>query len=259
VALRVLTWNLYHGRALPPAGRSLLGSYGAALAGWEWDVALLQEVPPWWPPALAVAARAEQRTALTSRNAALAVRRAIAVRAPDLIKSNGGGANAILSRRPIRAHARRRVCLWPERRMVHAVALADGTWVGNLHATVHDDAAARRDAARAAGALLGWAGSAPAALGGDLNVRDPEVPGLAAAGGHGVDHVFARGLRATGPPEVLEHDPLSDHAPVLVSLELQPRLTSSPPARTPKPRSTSSAFSPRPPREGRTPSCRAAS
>jgi len=222
VALRVLTWNLYHGRARPPAGRSLFGAYAAALASWEWDVALLQEVPPWWPPALAAASRGEQRTALTSRNAALAARRAIAVRAPDLLKSNGGGANAIVSRTPILAHARRRVCLWPERRVVHAVALADGTWVANLHATVHDDDAARRDCARAAGALLGWAGRAPAALGGDLNVRDPTLPGLAAAGGHGVDHVFARGLRASGPPEVLEHGPLSDHAPVLVSLDLSP-------------------------------------
>jgi len=218
VALRVLTWNLYHGRALPPAGGPLLGAYAAALARWEWDLALLQEVPPWWPPALAVVARAEQRTALTSRNAALAMRRSIAVRAPDLIKSNGGGANVILSRRPILAHARRRVCRWPERRVVHAVALADGTWVANLHATVHDDAAARRDAARAAAALLRWAGSAPAALGGDLNVLDPAVPGLTPVGGHGVDHVFARGLRACGPPEVLERGPLSDHAPVLVRL-----------------------------------------
>lgn len=222
MALRVLSWNLYHGRAVPPAGRALLGEYARAIAGWEWDVALLQEVLPWWPPALARAARAEQRTALTSRNAGLALRRAIAVRAPDLMKSNAGGANAILVRGPIRAHARRRVCSWPERRIVHAVQLVDGTWVGNLHATVHDDAAAQRDIARAAHAVLGWAGGAPAILGGDLNVRDPTPPGLDPAGGHGVDHVFARGLHATGGVEVPARGPLSDHAPVLVELELSP-------------------------------------
>ena len=47
---------------------------------------------------------AEARAVLTSRNALLPLRRAIAERRPDLIKSNGGGANAILVRR--RGHAR---------------------------------------------------------------------------------------------------------------------------------------------------------
>ncbi|MDP8968304.1 MAG: hypothetical protein M3N04_06880, partial [Actinomycetota bacterium] len=81
--MRVLTWNLYHGRAVPPAGRDLQDEYAAALAGWNWDVALLQEVPPWWPPVLARACEADERTALTSRNALPALRRAIAQRAPD--------------------------------------------------------------------------------------------------------------------------------------------------------------------------------
>ena len=53
-----LTWNLYHGRSPKPVGRSLANEFAAALAGWEWDVALLQEVPPWWPPHLAAAAGA---------------------------------------------------------------------------------------------------------------------------------------------------------------------------------------------------------
>src|SRR6185369_6435905 len=51
-AVRVLTWNLFHGRSVPPSGRSLTSAFAAALAGWEWDVALLQEVPPWFPPLL---------------------------------------------------------------------------------------------------------------------------------------------------------------------------------------------------------------
>ena len=50
--MRVLTWNLLHGRAVPPAGRDLFDEFADALAGWEWDVALLQEVPPWWPAEL---------------------------------------------------------------------------------------------------------------------------------------------------------------------------------------------------------------
>ena len=69
-AMRVLTWNLFHGRAVPPRrARPAAASSPRALAGWAWDVALLQEVPPWWPPALGAAAAREQRTALTSRNA----------------------------------------------------------------------------------------------------------------------------------------------------------------------------------------------
>src|SRR5215211_259007 len=99
--LRVVTWNLFHGRSLPPAGRSLRDDFAAVLAGWEWDVALLQEVPPWWSPILAMRAGAQERTVLTSRNWLTPLQRALAERLPDLMKSWGGGANAILSRRGI--------------------------------------------------------------------------------------------------------------------------------------------------------------
>lgn len=126
--VRVLSWNLFHGRAEPPAGRPLLHEFATTLAGWSWDVALLQEVPPWWPPLLAGACGADWRSARTSRNAALPVRRAIAVRRPDLIKSNGGGCNAILVRPPltITAHGVRRLRWLPERRVVHAVRIGPG-------------------------------------------------------------------------------------------------------------------------------------
>jgi endonuclease/exonuclease/phosphatase family metal-dependent hydrolase len=213
----VLTWNLYHGRAVPPAGRELLTECAAALAGWAWDVALLQEAPPWWPPALARATDAHDRTALTSRNLGLPLRRALAQRWPDVVKSNGGGANAILVRgHGIAEHRAHRLRWWPERRVVHAVRLEDGPWIGNLHAQVHSEQRAQRDIATAATALRGWAGGAPFVLGGDLNVREPLTPGLAHLGGHGVDHVLASGFAAASPVRVLERGPLSDHAPVLV-------------------------------------------
>src|SRR6202161_629791 len=112
--LRVLTWNLMHGRSVPGSGRDLSEEFASALAGWEWDVALLQEVPPWWPRALSDRLGTEYRQVLTSRNALLLARRAIATRWPDLIKSNGGGANAILVRRDrIVAHRRRRLAWVP--------------------------------------------------------------------------------------------------------------------------------------------------
>ena len=69
--IRVLSWNLYHGRDFPPdpalstwrsrllriternathaqVNRSLLEEFGRVLNGFEWDVALLQEAPPRW-------------------------------------------------------------------------------------------------------------------------------------------------------------------------------------------------------------------
>ncbi len=217
--MRVLTWNLYHGRAVPPAGRDLLAEFAAALAGWDWDVALLQEVPPWWPPALARACNAQQRTALTSRNALLSLRRRVAQRAPDVIKSNGGGANAILVRGGgIVEHRRALLRRWPERRVGHAVALDSGLWCANLHAQVHSAERAQADSERAAAALLGWAGGGPVLLGGDFNLRAPAARCLEPLGGRGVDHVLGRGLRAAGPPEIPDRGHLSDHAPVIVTI-----------------------------------------
>ncbi|MEA2273905.1 MAG: hypothetical protein QOI98_2613 [Solirubrobacteraceae bacterium] len=220
--MQILTWNLFHGRAVPPAGRSLRDEFAGALAGWDWDVALLQEVPPWWPDSLARACGAQQRTALTSRNSLLPLRRALAERWPDVMKSNGGGANAILVRGPaITEHRVQRLRRWPERRVVHAVRLAGGPWVGNLHASVHSPRRAEADARRAGAALLEWAGDASAVLGGDFNVRTPSVEGFEWAGGHGVDHVLCRGLRSTGPGVRPVRGVLSDHEPVLVELSAQ--------------------------------------
>ncbi|HEV2821360.1 MAG TPA: endonuclease/exonuclease/phosphatase family protein [Solirubrobacteraceae bacterium] len=218
--MRVLTWNLFHGRSVPGAGRPLEREFAAALAGWDWDVALLQEVPSWWPEALARACRAHQRTALTSRNSLAPVRRAIARRWPDLIKSNGGGANAILVRgAPPEEHRVAQLRRRPERRVLHAVGLAGGTWVANLHAQVRPHSAARADIAAAAAALHGWRGGGPAVMGGDLNVPDPAPAGFTHLGGRGVDHVFAVGLIAAAPAQVLDSARLSDHEPILVEVE----------------------------------------
>jgi endonuclease/exonuclease/phosphatase family metal-dependent hydrolase len=217
-AVRVLTWNLFHGRAVPPAHRYLLDEFAAALAGWEWDVALLQEVPPWWPEPLAARTGAHPYSVLTSRYELLEVRRALATRWPDLMRSSGGGANAILVRGDVAIrHRTERLCLLPERRWLHAVELREA-WVGNLHAST-DWRAARRDCAKAAGVLRRWAGYLPAVLGGDLNLRHPELHGFSHCGGRGVDHVFARGLRAAGPGQALDRGSLSDHVPLVVTLE----------------------------------------
>lgn len=227
--MRVLTWNLFHGRAVPPAGRDLQAEFAAALAGWEWDVALLQEVPPWWPPALARACDADQRTALTSRNALPRLRRFAAEHRPDVVRSNGGGSNAILVRGAAASIAAHRAVVLrrlPERRVCHAVELSDATWIANLHAQVHSAQRAQADIACAARAVLEWAGDAAALLGGDFNVREPVAPGLRPLAGHGVDHVLGRGVRAVGTVEIPARGRLSDHAPVIVCVTAHVGMTS---------------------------------
>ena len=215
----MLTWNLYHGRSRPPARRSLLNEFCAALDGWAWDVALLQEVPPWWPPLLARACRAQERTQLTSRNWLLPVRRAISVRNPDILKSNGGGANAILVRGQILEHREVRLRRRPEARGAHGVRLADGGWVVNVHSHNRPDALALADTRKAIDAALEWAAGAPLIFGGDVNLeRPPAFPGLVHLGGNHVDHLFSSGRAAAGPRDVLDRGVLSDHPPVAVTL-----------------------------------------
>jgi endonuclease/exonuclease/phosphatase family metal-dependent hydrolase len=225
--VRVLTWNLYHGRSQPPAGIDLLGAFSARLSAWEWDVALLQEVPPWWPPLLARAAAAEQRLALTSRNAALVARAALARRWPDALKSNGGGCNAILAREPIVAHTRRRLRTWPERRVAQLARLADGVCVVNFHASARVGLA-RSELARLEDCALAFAGDAPLVLGGDLNLRaaDLRLDSFEHVAERDVDHIFARRLEPVAPAQRLargasladRHVELSDHVPLLVDL-----------------------------------------
>jgi endonuclease/exonuclease/phosphatase family metal-dependent hydrolase len=218
--LRILSWNLMHGRSVPPAGRDLLPEFTAALRLWEWDVALLQEVPPWWPRSFADTLASEERAVLTSRNGLAPLRRAIAIRWPDAIRSNGGGANAILLRADrIAAHRSLRLCLVPERRWVHGVRLGCGIWVANLHGSAYRIDAAARDARLAGTTALGWAEGAPLVLGGDFNLQEPSLDGFQHAGGHEVDHVFVSGLSAPGPHAVLDRGRLSDHAPVAVVVE----------------------------------------
>jgi endonuclease/exonuclease/phosphatase family metal-dependent hydrolase len=225
--VRVLTWNLFHGRSVPSAGHALAGEFAALIASWDWDVALLQEVPPWWPPLLARPAAAHKRTALTSRNALLPLRRALAVRCPDLIKSNGGGANAILSRLAIAEHRALRLRNWPERRVAQLAKLADGTIVVNFHASARVPLA-EEELERLWDHALAWAGDGPLVLGGDLNLRSPHRPGVGIVhvAQRDVDHIFARRLAPLGAAAVLDRRAtlaagsveLSDHPPLLVEL-----------------------------------------
>ena len=242
--MRLLSWNLFHGRDFPPdpalftwrsrllritewnathaqVNRPLLDEFTGWLRGAEWDLALLQEAPPRWAAALARGTQAGGALALTSRNSLGALRAAVADRNPDLIASNEGGSNQLLARGGLRLLEVRRLTLTarPERRrMLWArVGLANGRAlaVANVHATAGAPHAAARDVERAAERAVEWAGALPLIFGGDLNLRpghDPEPFelmrerfGLAPpTGERSIDHLLARGLRVVEPPHPLE-------------------------------------------------------
>ena len=249
--LRVLTWNLFHGRDHPVAGspayasvnRVLRDEFAEVLARESWDLAFLQEAPPHWLRPLAVAARASGASALTSRNFGAFVRRRLAAWNPALIASGEGGSNQILARGGWRiAETRRLTLTWlPERRRLiwtrlehpeHGVLAA-----ATLHATAHNPVAAARDVESAAQAASSWAGDAPLVFGGDLNLRMTELPDVfarladelglrGARPGRAIDHLLVRGLTTIREPQPLAAESrdvmqpdgrfirLSDHLPV---------------------------------------------
>jgi len=228
--VRVLTWNVFHGRSLPPArGRALADAFAGLLGSWAWDVALLQEVPPWWPERLARETSAAHSTALTSRNALLPVRRALAERWPELMKSNGGGANAVLGRgRKIVASRHMMLRRLPERRVAQLVRLADGICLVNFHGSSRPELA-REELAALWGKAVSFSAGAPLVLGGDLNLREPLLPAdeIAHVASRDVDHIFVRGFVQFGPAQQLDRHvevgerrvELSDHPPLAIALD----------------------------------------
>jgi endonuclease/exonuclease/phosphatase family metal-dependent hydrolase len=239
--MRVLSWNLYHGRDVPAAtdvNRPLLEEFATVLDGLDWDVALLQEAPPLWLDGLARRTGSTGVRVWTSRNWWPWLQRKLADWNPDLIKSSEGGSNQILARAPDRIAEHRTLTLarWPERRRMQWARLGSGVCVANLHASAGRPRQAADEVVRAARAAIEWTGDDPLVFGGDLNLRPGSEPQpfaqLRALGfseptaPDAIDHLLARGLRVAQPPRRLAvtrrelQDAggvpirLSDHAPV---------------------------------------------
>jgi len=242
-ALRVLTWNLYHGRDRAPerrlhtwrsrllrtteqgtefaqVNRSLFEEFAVLINSWEWDVALLQEAPPRWLVPLGARCGASAVLALTSRNSLAPLRTGIAKLSPDLIASNEGGSNMVLVRGPAKILEVERVTLTrrPERRrmLLTRVGLSGGAvcTVACLHLSVPETRHGADEVLFAAVRAAAFAGGDPLVLGGDLNLRPSEEPevfeqlnhrfGLAApTGPRSIDHLLARGLEVLDPPHAL--------------------------------------------------------
>jgi len=241
--LRVLSWNLYHGRDFPPdkalftlrsrllrvtegnethvqLNRSLFGDFAAWLAGHEWDVALLQEAPPLWYRGFRRRTRADGARAFTSRNVVPPLQRLLAWANPDLIASWEGGSNQLLVRAPGRVLEQRSMTLTlrPERRtMLWArVELRAGETVcfANLHASAGLPQKATTEVLAAAFAATEWSEGNPLIFGGDLNLRPARDPfpfvelrerfGLGEpTGPNTIDHLLARGLELVEAPRRL--------------------------------------------------------
>jgi endonuclease/exonuclease/phosphatase family metal-dependent hydrolase len=241
--MRVLSWNLYHGRDFPPdqalftlrsrllrvternathaqVNRSLFRDFAGWLADHEWDVALLQEAPPLWFRAFARRTGSSGARVFTSRNVVPPLQRLAAWANPDLIASWEGGSNQLLVREPGRILEQRRMTLtWrPEqRRMLWArVALPAGGTVcfANLHASAGLPDKATVEVLAAAAAAVEWSDGQPLVFGGDMNLRPAQTPfpfeelrgrfGLGdPTGPHAIDHLLARGLETVEPPDRL--------------------------------------------------------
>ena len=241
--MRVLSWNLYHGRDFPP-GEALFTLRSRLLrvterdathvqvnrplrdefAGWigdrEWDVAMLQETPPLWFRHLGERARANGVRVLTSRNVVPPVQRLAANVNPDLIASWEGGSNQIFVRAPGRIVEHRKFTLTfrPEqRRMIWArLQLASGetVCVANLHASAGLPEKASVEVLAAAAHAVEWSAGDPLVFGGDTNLRPKRTPlpfvelrerfGLGEpTGPNAIDHILARGLRVVERPRRL--------------------------------------------------------
>jgi endonuclease/exonuclease/phosphatase family metal-dependent hydrolase len=242
--MRVLSWNLYHGRDFPPCealftlrsrllrrtergathvqvNRPLLDEFVRVLDGLDWDVALLQEAPPRWFAGLARRTRSNGVRVLTSRNWVPPLQAALADWNPDLIASSEGGSNQILVRHPGRIAAHRRLTLaWrPERRRMHWARLElpeiGALCAANLHASAGLPEQASGEVVAAAQAAVEWSGGDPLVFGGDLNLRPGADPSPFAAlrdrfglgdptAPDAIDHLLARGLTVVERPIRLE-------------------------------------------------------
>lgn len=241
--MRVLSWNLYHGRDFPPdkalltlrsrllriternethvqVNRPLLDEFAGWLEGRDWDVALLQEAPPRWFRELERRTGSAAALTLTSRNWLPPLQRVLADLNPDLIASGDGGSNQLLVRRPGRIVEQRELTLTrrPERRRMLWARLelpeAGTVCVANLHASAGLPAKATAEVLAAAAAAVEWSQGAPLVFGGDLNLRPARDPfpfvelrerfGLGdPTGPNAIDHLLTRGLEVVERPRRL--------------------------------------------------------
>lgn len=223
----VRSWNVFHGNTMPPSRRGHLDAMLALATADAPGVVCLQEVPVWALGRLeawsgmgthGLVARRPRRPALASAW--------ITRLHQGFFRSLlAGQANAILVARGRASESLGWIQISEpgrERRVVQAVRIENLGVVANLHATnavsTPSIPAAELERARLFLDSVARPGEARI-LAGDLNLRNPVVPGYE-NGGPGIDHILVAGATAA-PLSVWERQRrihngrvLSDHAPV---------------------------------------------
>jgi endonuclease/exonuclease/phosphatase family metal-dependent hydrolase len=246
------TWNVFHGRTLPPATGSRLEPMVRLVTEDEPDLVCLQEVPVW---ALALLERWSGMAAFpaVTRRVRVPLARAVTELRPQLVRSGlTGQANALLVARrhepfwaqaTVRLNGRdlpasglepaaRRARRWRrEPRVGQAVGITvagSPGLVANAHLTNVASSLAELELRRLCDWLVTLAAGRPLVLGGDLNLAPAQVAAFAALAADGwslpaagIDHVLTRGLDVVRGPQAwpdarrrLGRVLLSDHAPV---------------------------------------------
>jgi len=233
VTLRIRTWNIAHGRDVPPdrahghVHRKLLDEMAALMIEDEPDVVLLQEVPVWAAPVL----REGTGMGLTLAPAygahvpflhvplPLAVGAAVGRALPDLVRTQvEGQASALLYGRDLVLVSARRVQINPRRRFRGEPRVAQLVRLRHRRtgrelalANVHADSGENQQQLERAGYVLErFARGAPMLLGVELNatVRSPAMRSLRARGWEQadatgprvIDHLLVRGMEVVEAP-----------------------------------------------------------
>jgi endonuclease/exonuclease/phosphatase family metal-dependent hydrolase len=236
VPLRVRTWNLFHGNAVPPERRAFLEQMVKLVTADDCAVVCLQEVPLWALPRLETWSgyTAVGAIAARPRLGSIELGRLVTDLHHGLLRSAvTGQANAILVAPRLRVGESGESVLSRrgegERRVVQTLRVETLGLVANFHVTTE---LANMQFRRVLGLVEEIArADEPVVLCGDANVR----PGfgdaydeLRALGysepAPGIDQILVRGLPASAP-EVWEEERrrvqgrlLSDHAPVELSV-----------------------------------------
>jgi len=233
--LLVRTWNLFHGNADPPRRAGHLRRMVELVTADGPDVICLQEVPVWALPRIDDWSSMRRFEAVTRPPFWPGPLSAWVTRAHQGFFRSGlsGQANAILvaPRHAATDLGHERISEpGRERRLVHAVRIAPGVTIANLHASNDHrrPGVPRAEAARAAAFAEHVAAPGDAVvLAGDFNVADPRLAGYSLPC-TGIDHVLVRGARVASvvswPRErrVQNGVVLSDHPVVEARLEVGP-------------------------------------
>jgi endonuclease/exonuclease/phosphatase family metal-dependent hydrolase len=238
MSLVVRTWNVYHGRSVPPGRRMHLRRMVDLVTGDRPDLVALQEVPVW------AVGRLEGWSGMTARAVVTVppllpgvLARVVTSLAPERLRSLvTGQANVLLAGSRLRLGVGRAFLLNPghrrfdwlrgrgQQRWCHAQEVSAGDGPAFVVANLHASHPPRQAGAEIARAVAFLAGAERCVLAGDFNISAPRLKGFSEPIA-GIDQILVRGLEYDNPPRAWKRDRrrvdgvlLSDHPVVEASV-----------------------------------------